>query len=86
MSLKTYQKKFGGRVLKVEIGEVAKQAKASVMVTYGESTVMSVVTASKEATDRGFFPLMVVYQEKLYSAGKIPGGFLRREGLSLIHI
>ena len=80
MSLKTYQKKFGGRVLKVEIGEVAKQAKASVMVTYGESTVMSVVTASKEATDRGFFPLMVVYQEKLYSAGKIPGGFLRREG------
>lgn len=80
MSLKTYQKKFGGRVLKVEIGEVAKQAKASVMVSYGESTVMSVVTASKEATDRGFFPLMVVYQEKLYSAGKIPGGFLRREG------
>jgi polyribonucleotide nucleotidyltransferase len=50
------------------------------MVSYGESTVMSVVTASKEATDRGFFPLMVVYQEKLYSAGKIPGGFLRREG------
>lgn len=80
MPVKTYQKTFGGRTLRVEIGEIAKQAKAAAMISYGDSTVLSVVTASSEATNRGFFPLMVIYQEKLYAAGKIPGGFLRREG------
>jgi len=80
MPVKTYQKNFGGRTLRVEIGEIAKQAKAAAMISYGDSTVLSVVTASSEATNRGFFPLMVIYQEKLYAAGKIPGGFLRREG------
>ena len=80
MPLKTYQKSFGGRILRVEIGEIAKQARAAAMISYGDSSVLSVVTASNEPTNRGFFPLMVIYQEKLYAAGKIPGGFLRREG------
>lgn len=80
MPVKTYQKTFGGRILRVEVGEIAKQARAAAMISYGDSSVLSVVTASSEPTNRGFFPLMVIYQEKLYAAGKIPGGFLRREG------
>ncbi len=80
MEKKIYQTMLGGRVLRVEIGEVAKQAAGSAMVTYGDSTVLSVVTAKNEASTQDFFPLMVIYQEKLYAAGKIPGGFLRREG------
>ncbi|PKK98110.1 MAG: polyribonucleotide nucleotidyltransferase [Tenericutes bacterium HGW-Tenericutes-2] len=80
MQKKTYETLLGGRTLRVEIGEVAKQAHGSAMITYGESTVLSVVTARNEASTQDFFPLMVIYQEKLYAAGKIPGGFLRREG------
>jgi polyribonucleotide nucleotidyltransferase len=80
MQKKTYETMLGGRVLRIEIGEVAKQAAGAAMVTYGDSTVLSVVTAKSEATTQDFFPLMVIYQEKLYAAGKIPGGFLRREG------
>lgn len=80
MQKKTYETTLGGRVLRVEIGEVAKQAAGSAMITYGDSTVLSVVTAKNEASTQDFFPLMVLYQEKLYAAGKIPGGFLRREG------
>lgn len=80
MSKKVYQKLFGGRMLKVEIGEMAKQARGAALVSYGDSTVLSVVTAKEESSTQGFFPLMVIYQEKLYAAGKIPGGFLRREG------
>lgn len=80
MERKIYETTLGGRVLRVEIGEVAKQANGAAMITYGDSTVLSVVTAKNEASTQDFFPLMVVYQEKLYAAGKIPGGFLRREG------
>ena len=80
MQKKTYETLLGGRTLRVEIGEVAKQAHGAAMITYGESTVLSVVTARNEASTQDFFPLMVIYQEKLYAAGKIPGGFLRREG------
>ena len=80
MQKKIYETMLGGRVLRVEIGEVAKQAAGAAMVTYGDSTVLSVVTARNEASTQDFFPLMVIYQEKLYAAGKIPGGFLRREG------
>jgi polyribonucleotide nucleotidyltransferase len=80
MPKKTYQMQFGGRTLSVEIGELAKQASASALVSYGDSQVLSVVTTKNEASTAGFFPLMVIYQEKLYAAGKIPGGFLRREG------
>jgi polyribonucleotide nucleotidyltransferase len=80
MPKKVYQMQFGGRTLSVEIGELAKQASASALVSYGDSQVLSVVTTKNEASTAGFFPLMVIYQEKLYAAGKIPGGFLRREG------
>jgi polyribonucleotide nucleotidyltransferase len=80
MPKKVYQMQFGGRTLSVEIGELAKQASASALISYGDSQVLSVVTTKKEASTAGFFPLMVIYQEKLYAAGKIPGGFLRREG------
>ena len=80
MPKKTYQMQFGGRALTVEIGELAKQASASALISYGDSQVLSVVTTKNEASTAGFFPLMVIYQEKLYAAGKIPGGFLRREG------
>lgn len=80
MEKKIYETTLGGRVLSVEIGEIAKQASGSALITYGDSTVLSVVTAKNEPSTQDFFPLMVLYQEKLYAAGKIPGGFLRREG------
>ena len=71
---------FGGKLIKVETGELAKQAGGSVLVRYGDTAVLSAATASKKAKDIDFFPLTVLYEEKLYSVGKIPGGFLRREG------
>lgn len=77
---KTFSTIVGGRPLVVEVGEVAKQAAGSVLVNYGDSTVLSVAVAKIAETFGSFFPLMVLYQEKLYAAGKIPGGFLRREG------
>jgi len=80
MQKKVYETTLGGRALKVEIGEVAKQAAGAAMIIYGDSTVLSVVTASSEPSTQDFFPLMVLYQAKLYAAGKIPGGFLKREG------
>lgn len=80
MEKKIYETTLGGRPLSVEIGEVAKQASGSAVIRYGESTVLSVVTAKNEESYLDYFPLMVIYQEKLYAAGKIPGGFLRREG------
>jgi len=85
MQKKIYETTLGGRVLKVEIGEVAKQAAGAAMIIYGDSTVLSVVTASSEPSDQDFFPLMVLYQAKLYAAGKIPGGFLKREGRPTEH-
>ncbi|MGI6359904.1 MAG: polyribonucleotide nucleotidyltransferase [Acholeplasmatales bacterium] len=78
--MKVFKKMLAGREIRVEIGEVAKQANASAMVYYGDSTVLSVVVAKENEKAQDFFPLMVLYQEKLYAAGKIPGGFLRREG------
>jgi len=80
MQKKVYEMTLGGRALRVETGEMAKQASGAALISYGDSTVLSVVTAKNEASTQGFFPLMVIYQEKLYAAGKIPGGFLRREG------
>lgn len=71
---------FHGRTITVENGEMAKQAGGSVLVRYEDTAVLSVATASNEAKDTDFFPLTVLYQEKMYAAGKIPGGFLRREG------
>ncbi|MCD4826153.1 MAG: polyribonucleotide nucleotidyltransferase [Acholeplasmataceae bacterium] len=80
MSKKVFETTLGGRPFSVEIGEVAKQANGSAFINYGDSTVLSVVTAKTEPSPMDFFPLMVIYQEKLYAGGKIPGGFLRREG------
>ncbi len=71
---------FHGRTLTVENGEMAKQAGGSVLVRYGDTVVLSAATASHEAKDSDFFPLTVLYNEKMYAVGEIPGGFLRREG------
>ena len=77
---KVFKTTIGGREFRVEIGEVAKQAHGSALIYYGDSAVLSVVTSKEDELDRDFFPLMVIYQERLYAGGKIPGGFLRREG------
>ncbi|MDY6062985.1 MAG: polyribonucleotide nucleotidyltransferase [Erysipelotrichaceae bacterium] len=71
---------FCGRKLIIEAGEVAKQAGGSCLVRYGDTVTLSTACASNEAKDTDFFPLTVSFEEKLYSVGKIPGGFLRREG------
>ena len=78
---KVFELDFRGRKLIVEHGELAKQATGSVLVRYGDTVVLSTVVVSNEANILSdFFPLMVLYQEKLYSVGKIPGGFIKREG------
>jgi polyribonucleotide nucleotidyltransferase len=71
---------FHGRTITVENGEIAKQAGGSALIRYNDTVVLSVATASNVAKDTDFFPLTVLYNEKMYAAGKIPGGFLRREG------
>jgi len=71
---------LGGRPLVLETGRLAKQANAAVMVRYGETAVLCTVTASTEPKDLDFFPLTVNYEERLYAVGKIPGGFIKREG------
>lgn len=71
---------LGGRTLVMETGRLAKQANAAVMVRYGETAVLCTVTASSEPKDLDFFPLTVNYEERLYAVGKIPGGFIKREG------
>ena len=78
--IKRFEYNWAGRPLVIEIGEVAKQASGACLVRYGESVVLSAVVSNNVASTQDFFPLMVLYQEKLYAAGKIPGGFLRREG------
>ncbi|QIK70435.1 polyribonucleotide nucleotidyltransferase [Erysipelothrix sp. HDW6C] len=80
MSKRVFELDFDGKSLKVETGELAKQAGGSVLIRYEDTVVLSAATASKKAKDIDFFPLTVTYEEKLYSVGKIPGGFLRREG------
>ena len=71
---------WAGRELQVEIGQLAKQANGAVLVRYGDTVVLSTATASKEPKNVDFFPLTVNYEEKLYAVGKIPGGFIKREG------
>ena len=76
-----YELDFRGRKLTVEVGELAKQAHGAVLVRYGDTVILSTAVVSKNANILSdFFPLMVLYQEKLYSVGKIPGGFIKREG------
>ncbi len=70
----------GGRKLTIETGRMAKQASGSVTVQYGETVVLAAVVADKKPTTKDFFPLTVEYREKSYAAGKIPGGFFKREG------
>ncbi|MFW5913613.1 MAG: polyribonucleotide nucleotidyltransferase [Bacillota bacterium] len=77
---KTYELDLNGRKLTVEIGELAKQATAAALIRYNDTGVLSVMQASTEQSDLPFFPMLVNYTEKLYAAGKIPGGFLKREG------
>lgn len=77
---KTYSIEWAGQTLTVETGHIAKQANGAVMIRYGDTVVLSTVTASKEPKDLPFFPLTVNYEERLYAAGKIPGGFIKREG------
>ena len=76
---KVYEMDFLGRKLTVETGELAKQANGSVLVRYGDTVVLSVCVMGKNTITSDFFPLTVLYQEKLYSVGKIPGGFIKRE-------
>ncbi|QQZ07903.1 polyribonucleotide nucleotidyltransferase [Heyndrickxia vini] len=71
---------WAGRELTVEIGQLAKQANGAVLVRYGDTAVLSTATASKEPKSVDFFPLTVNYEERLYAVGKIPGGFIKREG------
>ena len=82
---KTFELEFDGRKIVVEAGEIAKQTKAAVLVRYGDTVVLSNVTMSKHTVDWDFFPLSVEYQERMYAAGKIPGGFLRRESRPSYH-
>ena len=81
MDKKVFELDFYGRKIVVEHGQVAKQADGAVLVRYGDTVVLSTAVVSKTANLLSdFFPLMVLYQEKLYSVGKIPGGFIKREG------
>ncbi|PGT86714.1 MULTISPECIES: polyribonucleotide nucleotidyltransferase [Bacillaceae] len=76
----TFSIDWAGRNLTVEIGQLAKQANGSVMIRYGDTAVLSTATASKDPKPLDFFPLTVNYEERLYAVGKIPGGFIKREG------
>ena len=77
---KVFKLDFNGRKIVVETGELAKQTNGSVLIRYGDTAVLSVSVMGKTMVSQDFFPLQVLYQERLYSVGKIPGGFIKREG------
>ena len=78
---KQYEMELAGRTLRVDIGRVCAQANGAALMHYGDTVVLSTATASKEPREGiDFFPLSVEYEEKMYAAGKIPGGFNKREG------
>ena len=78
---RTFKTAVGGRLLQLEIGKVCEQANGQVMVRYGDTVVNVTACASKEPKpDIDFFPLSVDFEERMYSVGKIPGGFIKREG------
>src|SRR5690625_1634886 len=77
---KVFKTQVAGRELVVEIGQVAKQASAAALLRYGETVVLSTVVGSEKPSTLPFFPLTVNYEEKMYAVGKIPGGFIKREG------
>jgi len=81
LKVTTREIEWRGRKLTLETGKVAKQATGAVVATYGETKILATVCAAKEIkADQDFFPLTVNYQEKYYATGKIPGGFMKREG------
>lgn len=80
MAKQVFSRQFCGRTIVVEIGEIAKQADGACLVRYDDTAVLSTAVGSDVAKDTDFFPLTVSFEEKLYSVGKIPGSFLRREG------
>ena len=77
---KIYSMDLAGRELIVEIGQLAKQASAAALIRYGETVILSTVVGSEKPSHLPFFPLTVNYEEKMYAVGKIPGGFIKREG------
>jgi polyribonucleotide nucleotidyltransferase len=79
--MKTYsvEAEIGGRILKIETGKLAKQAAGSALITYGETILLATVVTDKPREGIDFFPLTVDYREKMYAAGKFPGGFFKRE-------
>ena len=77
---KYVSKKIGDNEISLETGKIAKQADGSVVVKYGDSTILATVCTDKNPTDKDFLPLTVEYREKSYSIGKIPGNFFKREG------
>ena len=80
MSKRVFELDFLGKNLKIETGELAKQANGSVLVRYGDTVILTAAVMGHTPITQDFFPLTVLYQEKLYSVGKIPGGFIKREG------
>src|SRR5262245_18851365 len=80
MTMQRVETTFAGRKLVIETGRMAKQAAGSAIVTFGDTLVLAAVTVADTKSDKDFFPLLVEYREKTYAAGKIPGGFIKREG------
>src|SRR5689334_24376227 len=81
LNKQTVEIEWAGRPLRLETGRIARQADGAVVATYGETSVLATVVAAKEEKPGvDFFPLTVNYQEKTFAAGKIPGGFFKREG------
>src|SRR5213079_1648389 len=78
--VKHVERNFAGRTLKLEAGRLAKQAAGSCLLQFGETVVLAAVTVSENIANLPYFPLTVEYRDKHYAAGKIPGGFLKREG------
>ncbi len=78
--MEVFNYELGGRPFTVEYGKMAKQSNAAVLVRYGDTAVLSTITASSQPSTLDFFPLTVNYEERLYAVGKIPGGFIKREG------
>src|SRR5260370_14302971 len=78
--VKPVERNFAGRALKLEAGRLAHQAAGSCLLQFGATVVLAAVTVSDNVSTLPFFPLTVEYREKAYAAGKIPGGFLKREG------
>src|SRR3569833_1433454 len=74
------ERQFAGRTLSIETGRMAKQAAGSALVRFGDTMVLAAVTVSDNVSTLPFFPLTVEYRDKSYAAGKIPGGFIKREG------